>query len=286
MLLLDRTGVLNDEFGEKAREATQSVNAALADLQKRQQEVVDHLQSQATDNSQRDAKLADFDQKIAAADLSFQESSVAYESLLEQAMTAFAENRRELQEIYRMVSESGAGAGPSTRGAARERNVFDPRDYKLPELSEKVSVAALRKWRHEVDVFTETIGPSWAGVASLLASSRMLSQEFSAEALPEVIKFVISVNSGNCQVIEWDFDFTTKADTLYKQLMPKLPLELATNLRQVGSRNGFELYRRIVRKVDPAKENDAFHMGNEIRGVDGKGILKDFGQTCRFLEFC
>ena len=80
MLLLDRTSVLNDEFGEKAREATERVNAALADRQKRQQEVVDHLQSQATDNSQCDAKIADFDQKIAAAGVSVQESSAAYES--------------------------------------------------------------------------------------------------------------------------------------------------------------------------------------------------------------
>ena len=68
-------------------------------------------------------------------------------------------------------------------------------------------------WRHEVEIFTETIGPLWAGVASLLASSRMLSQEFSADALPEVIKLVKSVNSGSCQVIDWDFDFATKSDT-------------------------------------------------------------------------
>ena len=65
--------------------------------------------------------------------------------------------------------------------------------------------------------------------------------------------------------------------------MPKLPLELATDLRQVGTSNGFELYRRVVRKIDPHKENDAFHMGNDIRGLGGKGTLKDFGQTCRFL---
>ena len=26
-------------------------------------------------------------------------------------------------------------------------------------------------------------------------------------------------------------------------------------------------------------------MGNKIRGLSGKATLKDFGQTCRFLEF-
>ena len=70
-MLLDRTSVMNDEFGEKAKEATERDTAALTDFQKRQQEVADYLQAQATDNGQRDARLADFDLKIAAADLSY-----------------------------------------------------------------------------------------------------------------------------------------------------------------------------------------------------------------------
>ena len=43
--------------------------------------------------------------------------------------------------------------------------------------------------------------------------------------------------------------------------------------------NGFELCRRVNRKIGPPKENDAFHMGNEIRGLGGKDTLKDIGQT-------
>ena len=117
--------------------------------------MADHLQAQATDNSQRAARLADFDLKIAAADLSYQEFTAAYESLVEQAKAAFAENRRDLQEIYRKVSEGGAGACLITGRPPRERNVFDPRDYKLPELADKASVAAQRKRRHVVAVFTE-----------------------------------------------------------------------------------------------------------------------------------
>ena len=113
----------------------------------------------------------------------------------------------------------------------------------------------------------------------------MLPQEFSPEAFPEVVKLVKAAKHGSCQVTEWDVDCATKSDTLYKLLMPKLPLELVADLRQVGSTNGFELYIRVVRKIDPPKENDDFHMGNIIRGLGGKGILKDFGQTCSFLEF-
>ena len=65
--------------------------------------------------------------------------------------------------------------------------------------------------------------------------------------------------------------------------MHKLHLELATDLRQVGSTNGVELYRRVFRKIGPPQENDAFHMGSESRGPCGKNTFKDFSQTCGFL---
>ena len=93
------------------------------------------------------------------------------------------------------------------------------------------------------------------------------------------------VNHGQCQVVQWEFDVHTKSDTLYKLLMPKLLLELATDVRQVGSTNGFKLYRRVVLKIGPPRENNAFHMGNEIRGLGGKGTLIDLSHTCRFLTF-
>ena len=51
MMPLDRTNVLNDEFGENAKEATERVSASPADLQRWQQEGADHLQAQLTDNS-------------------------------------------------------------------------------------------------------------------------------------------------------------------------------------------------------------------------------------------
>jgi hypothetical protein len=104
----------------------------------------------------------------------------------------------------------------------------------------------------------------------------MLAQEFTSDQLPDVIKLVKLVNRGQCQVAKWEFHFDAESDTLYKLLMTKLPLELATDLRQVGSTNGVELYRRVVRRIGPPQENDAFHMGNEIRGLGGKGTLRDF----------
>ena len=41
LMLLDRSSVLNDEFGKKAKEAIERVTAALTDFQKQQQEVAD-----------------------------------------------------------------------------------------------------------------------------------------------------------------------------------------------------------------------------------------------------
>ena len=62
-------------------------------------------------------------------------------------------------------------------------------------------MAALREWRHALEVFTETIGPLWAGVAYLLATSRMLAQEFTSDELPEVIKLVKLVTTASVRLL-------------------------------------------------------------------------------------
>ena len=47
------------------------------------------------------------------------------------------------------------------------------------------------------------------------------------------------------------FNFFEKSDALYKLLMPKLSVSLSTELRQVGTPNGFELFRLLTQKLDP-----------------------------------
>ena len=51
--------------------------------------------------------------------------------------------------------------------------------------------------------------------------------------------------------LAFGFDFDVKSDAFYKLLMPRLPVAVATEFRQVGQANGFELYRRLVQKFDP-----------------------------------
>jgi hypothetical protein len=81
------------------------------------------------------------------------------------------------------------------------------------------------------------------------------------------------------------FDFDVKADALYKLLMPRLPVTLATEFRQVGQTNGFELYRRLVQKLDPPRADASFHLSNEIRGLGAGNLCKDFAHTVNFVKF-
>ena len=52
----------------------------------------------------------------------------------------------------------GAGAGKG--GAPRDRNVFDPRDYKVEPLGDKPSMGKWKKWVRDFECFVDTIGPS------------------------------------------------------------------------------------------------------------------------------
>ena len=85
--------------------------------------------------------------------------------------------------------------------------------------------------------------------------------------------------------MEFGIDFLGKADALYKLLMPRLPTALGTKLRQVGVTNGFELFRKLIQKMDPPRADSAFHLANEIRGLGGVSVCKDFAQTVRFAKF-
>ena len=50
---------------------------------------------------------------------------------------------------------------------------------------------------------------------------------------------------------EFGFDWDTKADVLYKFIMPKFNDILRALLMQMGNSNGFEFFRLLNRKIDP-----------------------------------
>ena len=79
---------------------------------------------------------------------------------------------RRFEEIRAAAAAAGpAGAGGFTGAnfhgvpsAERVRNVFNPRDYKLEALPATLSFGAWKKWKYELEIYLDTIRPSWRGV--------------------------------------------------------------------------------------------------------------------------
>ena len=126
---------------------------------------------------------------------------------------------------------------PSAK-ALLELMLFDARDYKIPELASDPSLAVFKKWKHDVELFIDTIGPSWKGVPSILRTSRFLNTEFTEGAVTGMRTLKME-HEPTAPDLEFGFDFLGKADSLYKLLIPRLPTVLGTELRQVGVTNGF-----------------------------------------------
>ena len=57
-------------------------------------------------------------------------------------------------------------------GQERGRPIFDPRDYKLEVLPFTLSLGAWKRWKHELEIYLDTIGPSWRGVKLVLQQAR------------------------------------------------------------------------------------------------------------------
>ena len=100
-----------------------------------------------------------------------------------------------------------------------------------------------KKWRHEVHIFVDTIGPSWRGVKLVLQQAR-----HSAVPLEPTVPSMYNVwqiaKKANNHVEPFDpatVDYATKAVTLYRILIPKPNFDLSTEFRNSTPDNGFEL---------------------------------------------
>ena len=63
------------------------------------------------------------------------------------------------------------------------------------------------------------------------------------------------------------FDYDTKKAVLYRLLIPCLDEVLSNELAQTGEEDGFELFRQLVRKLDPPKADVAFDLKSDIEGL-------------------
>ena len=169
-------------------------------------------------------------------------------------------------------------------GGERDRAVFDPRDYKIDFLPASFALGVWKKWRHEVEIYIDTIGPSWRGVKLLLQQARHsgVPLEPNRESMTMIIDRATKANKGQAPV-DYLFDFATKAATLYRMLVPKLNLDLSTEFRNSAPDNGFELWRLLNRKLDPPRADLGFHLTNDLR-KHARTSCADFAQTVRFIS--
>ena len=99
-------------------------------------------------------------------------------------------------------------------------------------------MAAFKKWRHDVELFIETIDSSWKGFSRLLKCSRFLEEEFTQSNLGKVLEITTKIN-GKSAINEYMFNFH---DKLHKLVMPRLSAAFATDFWQIGSTNGGGLF--------------------------------------------
>ena len=194
-------------------------------------------------------------------------------------IAAHNESKAQLHYQQALQAGSGAGGGAGTGGGpahSRDRNIYDVRDYKIADLGKSASTASFKKWKHDLELYIETIGASWSGVTGLLRHCRLhVEGAFDEKALPAVIKLATDIEKRPPALDHFLFKFEEKADALYKLVMPRLAVDLATEFRQIGGEsNGFELFRKLTQKLEPARSENAFHLANEIRGVGGIGLAR------------
>ena len=162
------------------------------------------------------------------------------------------------------ASDSSSMSRPNQE---RDRPVFNPRDYKLDVIPTTMSLGVWKKWRHEVEMYVDTIGPSWRGVKLVLQQARHSAIPL-MPTVPSMDDVFQKAKKANHDIEPFDpatVDYATKAVTLYRILTPKMNFDLSTEFLNSAPDNGFELWRLFNRKLDPRRVDVEFHLINDIR---------------------
>ena len=168
----------------------------------------------------------------------------------------------------------------------RDRSVFDPRDYKIETIPTQMSLGVWKKWRHEVEIYVDTIGPSWRGIKLVMQHARHSAVPL-APTVAGMEPLWLAAMKANDGIAPFDpalVDYATKAVTLYRLLVPKLNFDLSTEFRNSAPDNGFELWRLLQRKLDPPRADVEFHLVNDIR-KHARTSCANFDQAVRFIAF-
>ena len=169
-------------FEQRVSAANATFDAASATSQQRQAELAaslaqseatmrEHLHaSQRASNDGLETMQRTLTELLATNRLEIdQKMSMVHQELQTAARGLYAEA---LQAAQRDASTGGGGdqGGGGKGSGSRERQLFDARDYKIPDLPAAPSMAVFKKWRHDFELFLETIGSSWKGVTAVLRS--------------------------------------------------------------------------------------------------------------------
>ena len=168
----------------------------------------------------------------------------------------------------------------------RDRAVFDPRDDKIETIHTQMSLGVWKKWRHEVEIYVDAIGPSWRGIKLVMQQARHSAVPI-APTVPGIDPLWQDAKKANGNVDPFDpsaVDYATKAVTVYRLLVPKLNFDLSVEFRNSAPDNGFELWRLLQRKLDPPRADVEFHLVNDIR-KHARTSRANFDQTVRFIAF-
>jgi hypothetical protein len=148
----------------------------------------------------------------------------------------------DVENLAAGVRVGGGGGGPPGMGGSfdRDRPIFDPRDYKVEPLPSQMTLASWKKWRHDTEIYLDTIGPSWRGVKLLLQQTRHSPDPLlpTRASLRETIRRAVEANKDQPIFDVGTFDFPGKAVILYRLIAPKLNLELSTEFRNSPPDNG------------------------------------------------
>ena len=147
--------------------------------------------------------------------------------------------------ILAIVAEARSSDGTSSfcPSLERDRQVFDPRDNKIEPFPSQLSLADWKKWRHEVKIYIDTIGPSWRCVKLVLQQTRHSETPLVESQTSMAVTVGRAINAAGAVTLFYPVisDYAGKAATLCRMLVPKLNIRLATEFRSSAPDNGFEL---------------------------------------------
>ena len=123
--------------------------------------------------------------------------------------------RGKAQLIYQQALQAGSETGGGKRSAvsarSRKRNIYDVRDYIIADLEKGASTACFKKWKHDLELYIETIGASWSGVTSLLRHCRLYEDgTIDEKAVPAVFEIATDIEKRLSPLGQFLFRFENK----------------------------------------------------------------------------